>query len=263
MQSLGGLAVLRWTLVSDLDVRVGGQIVIRHTSQLGGSWENSPSLQRVAGGTTVATVPLKPGLYLVRAEDSTGVLGPVATVECDGLQILQFFAATTALEHPTYSGANSGTVQIDGSLTLTTSSLIDSWADFDSIASLDYEGPLLVAGTYTFANRIVFASVKPVRVRSLITMAASSLTSEFDSFVAMMDDWPDFDGSAGAEVDCWVEARTTQTDPAGSPVWTGWARIDSTEISAWGVEFRAQLITTNAAWGPLVSALSVTSEELR
>ena len=61
LQTAGGLAILKWTRSADPDVRVGGNIVIRHSKEATATWADSYSMDRVSGGEAIAVVPLKPG----------------------------------------------------------------------------------------------------------------------------------------------------------------------------------------------------------
>jgi hypothetical protein len=90
LQSAGGLAVLKWQRSVDLDVKLGGNIVIRHSEATTPDWQNSYSMDRVGGNESIAVVPLKNGTYLVRAEDSGGRQGPVSMVSTKGIQVIPF-----------------------------------------------------------------------------------------------------------------------------------------------------------------------------
>ena len=90
LQSAGGLAVLKWQRSVDLDVRLGGNIVIRHSEAAIPTWQNSYSMDRVGGNESIAVVPLKNGTYLIRAEDSGARQGPVSMVETKGIQVIPF-----------------------------------------------------------------------------------------------------------------------------------------------------------------------------
>ena len=90
LQSAGGLAILKWQRSVDLDVRLGGNIVIRHSEATIPTWQNSYSMDRVGGNESIAVVPLKNGTYLIRAEDSGLRQGPVSMVETKGIQVIPF-----------------------------------------------------------------------------------------------------------------------------------------------------------------------------
>jgi hypothetical protein len=72
---------LSWNLHPDLDVRVGGKILIRHTpSTVGADWINATTIvPAVTGNQTRKTVPFVAGTYLLRAQDDLGNLSATAT----------------------------------------------------------------------------------------------------------------------------------------------------------------------------------------
>ena len=241
VQQFGGTAVLTWDQSVDLDVRAGGKIVIRHSESSTPNWANSVSYRTVDGAIAVAAVPLKPGTYLIRAIDSTGNPGPVSSKATKGAQVIAFTNADALIESPVWSGAKTN-VEIDGSSMKLT----------DNTQS----------GTYEFSAAIDLGVVKTARVRSSIDVAALNLAANIDDRLANMDDWADFDDTEGAEIDVIVEWRVTDGDPAGSPVWSGWERLDSTEEEFRGAEFRAILSSASPDFNVLLSGLSVTADEV-
>ena len=164
-------------------------------------------------------------------------------------------------EDSAFIGAKSGVVASAGALTLDSSSQIDSWASFDAVTNIDAEGGLLPTGTYTFATGMNLGAIKLVRLRSVIDMSVLSTTSTIDARLGDIDRWDNFDGADGGEVDVVVEARTTTDDPAGSPTWGNWGRVDSTETRARGVQARAILTTSDASFSPSVTQLRLVAEE--
>ncbi|MFD2101871.1 hypothetical protein ACFSKJ_00330 [Tabrizicola soli] len=104
IQTAGGLAILKWLPSADLDVRIGGRIVIRHSGALTATWATSTSMDEVAGSDAVALVPLKPGTYLLRARDNSGNLGPVASVATKGAQVLPFAPVMSLAADPAWIG---------------------------------------------------------------------------------------------------------------------------------------------------------------
>src|SRR5690606_1596802 len=113
IQTAGGLAILKWLPSADLDVRIGGRIVIRHSAALTATWATSVSMDEVAGSDAVALVPLKPGTYLLRARDNSGNLGPVASVMTKGAQVLPFAPVMSLAADPDWIG-DKVNVAVDG-----------------------------------------------------------------------------------------------------------------------------------------------------
>ena len=241
IQQAGGLAALRWDLSPDLDVRIGGRVIIRHSESTVPNWSNSVSFDEVDGNTSAVAVPLKPGTYLLRAIDSSGIYGPVSTVTTQGIQATPFINSDTLTADPTWSGTKTNTEVDTGALKLTDNT---------------------IPGTYEFATGFDLGVVKNVRVRSVIDVAAVNLASNIDDRTENIDLWADFDDSEGAEIDVIVEMRMTNDDPTGSPTWSDWFRVDSTEVQFWGAEFRATLSSSNPDFNILLSGLSVAADEV-
>ncbi len=140
LQTAGGLAVLKWDQHPDLDVRIGGSIVIRHSAAAVPSWSNSVSMERIPGSTALALPPLKPGAYLLAAEDSGGRQGPVTVVRTDGVQAIAFVAAGLLQEDTAFTGAKSGVTVTSARLTLTTLGLVGAQASFAAIPRVGFLG---------------------------------------------------------------------------------------------------------------------------
>jgi hypothetical protein len=257
LQTAGGLAILKWQRSPDADVRLGGNIVIRHSGEAAPSWAASYSMDRVSGNEAIAVLPLKPGAYLLRAEDSGGRMGPMVSVTTAGAQALAFAPLTHLEAAPQFSGTHAGTATRDGALTLGAARLFDDWPDVDAVASFDWEGGVVPEGIYSFAAGIDFGTVTRARLRSVIAVAGFAVFDRIDARAALLDAWEDFDGAEGAEVDVVMEFRETDDDPGGTPTWSGWSRIDGHEIEARAVQARAILRTADAAFAPRVSALGL------
>jgi hypothetical protein len=262
LQTAGGLAVLKWTLHPDLDVRYGGTIIIRHSAASSPSFANAVSMDEVPGSTAIAVVPLKPGAYVLRARDSGDNYGPSVVISTSGATAIGYTGIATLQEDATFTGAKSGVTLVGSTLKLDSSGQIDTWADVDAVADIDFEGGILPTGTYTFATGINAGLVKRMRLRSVIDMVSDNVFDQIDTRTGNIDDWLSFDGVDGGEVDVEVEFRTTQTSPAGSPVWSDWGRVENTETSAWGVQARAILTSNDASFTPVVSQLRLVADEV-
>lgn len=242
LQSAGGLAVLQWTVSPDLDVRIGGAIEVRHSTNGSPAWGNARSLSRVQGAQAIWAGSLVPGTYLIRAEDSSGIPGPVASIDTEGAQVIAFTAVGTLQEDATFTGTKVNTTVASSALRLSASG-----------------GGVFASGTYAFATTLNAGSVKKMRLRSVVQMSAENVADLIDSR-GDIDTWLSVDGEANGEVDVLVECRITTDDPTGSPVWGDWFRIDATEVEAWGVQARATLTTMDTAFTPVVTQLRVTAD---
>jgi len=262
LQTAGGLAVLKWDQHPDLDVRIGGSIVIRHSASAAPSWSNSVSMERVPGATALALPPLKPGAYLVAAEDSGGRQGPVSIVLTDGAQAIDFVAAGLLQEDDEFTGAKTGTTVSAGVLTLTALGNVDAVASWDAIPRFDSLGGIRPEGGYAFSAAMDLGSIRRVRLRSVIDLTVDLIGASFDARPESVDSWLSWDGIRGDEVDVFVEARTTTDAPSGTPAWGDWGRIDSTEVRTRGVQARAVLRSSDPSYNPQVSVLRLLAEEV-
>ena len=241
IQTAGGLAILKWRPSTDLDVRIGGRIVIRHSAAAIPTWSTSTSMDEVAGSDAIATVPLKPGSYIVRAMDNSGNLGPVASVSSKGAQVLLFAPVLSLTADPVWLGTLVNVVVDTGALKLTN---------------------IAAEGLFTFPAGMDFGALKRVRLRSAIDVAALNLAALIDARVQLIDTWIDFDNSEGALIDVIVEARVTDDNPAVSPVWSAWSRLDSSEFNVRAAEFRARLTSSSPDFNVLVTKLRIHAEEV-
>jgi hypothetical protein len=262
LQQVGGFSILKWQRVPDLDVRIGGSIVIRHSASVGASWVNSASLDQVQGGNELAVVPLLPGSYLLRARDSSGVMGPVTVMASDGAQVLAFGPVMSLIAEPNFVGTHVGTFADGGALRLAGETLIDAFGLIDDIDTWDWEGGANDSGTFTFSGGMDFGLVKRVRLRRAIELAAYGVLDLIDTRTNQIDVWPDFDGGDASDIDAIVEVRTTADNPSSAPVWSTWGRLDSAEFSARGVQARVQLISRDPVWVPMVTTLQLIAEEI-
>ena len=251
LQTAGGLAILKWTRAADPDVRVAGNIVIRHSTESIPTWANSYSMDRVAGSEAIAVVPLKPGSYLIRAEDSGGRLGPVTTVSTKGAQALSFAPIDSLQADPLFPGGTTDLTVVGSTLRLATST------DEQGVPSTT-----ALEGLYSFGAGLDFGTVRRLRLRSQISVAALALLDQIDARTEPIDAWADFDGTEGAEIDVVVEVRETDDDPLGTPNWGPWGRVDNHEIEARAIEARAWLRTGDPAFTPVVSALRLHADEV-
>ena len=239
VQLAGGVAILTWTRSPDLDVRIGGQVVIRWTPLTSGlTWESAVSAcPPLNGDATQAQVPMRSGSYLLKFKDSTGNWSAnFVFIASTQASLLAFTTATTAQEDSTFLGTNSNTAVATGTLSLASGQ---------------------TAGTYTFATGVNLGSVKNARLTALIQATAYNTTWTIDTRPNNINDWADIDAATGADADAWIEYRSTQTNPSGSPVWSAWQRLDAHETSAWGFQFRVQLTAASTAYNIAITQLRV------
>ncbi|OOY31579.1 fibronectin type III domain-containing protein [Thioclava sp. F36-6] len=259
LQAAGGLAIIKWALHPDLDVRMGGHIVIRHSENTSPTWASSRSLDEITGNQTIAAMPLMPGTYLLRARDSSGILGPVTTLYASGAQVISLVSIGVLQEDDEFSGTHNGSAAYQGKLSLDAAGVFDDVAEVDALTSWDYiTGSVSDYGEYDFATVLDFGAVKRVRLRAEVEMVTNNLSDIFDERPGTVDSWDSWDGEASDECDVHVEVALSDDNIA----WTDWARLDAGEVEARYVRARALLKTNDTSFQPLVSKLRLKSDEV-
>jgi hypothetical protein len=245
IQSVGGLAFLRWDRHPDLDVRVGGRFEIRHTPLTASPlWSDATTIaDSVTGEATFALVPMLAGTYLIKAVDAGHVYAAGATsILARSATALTFSNLSTATEHTAFSGTKTNTVVAASRLKLATGASV---------------------GSYAFAAGIDLSTVKNVRLSRRILAAVINESALWDSRTDLIDEWLGIDDIVvGGQADAWVEMRQTDDNPAGSPTWSSWARLEASEFRARAFEFRAQLRRFDATYNIEIAELSATADEV-
>ena len=267
LSAVSSMAMLTWDQSTDLDVRIGGKIEVRHSSlTTGASWADSVSLgsgSSLNGTATFAVLPLVEGTYLVRAVDSSGIKSDTVSISTDAATALAYTTLSTITESPTFPGVKDDTIEVDSTLRLIGQTEIDSWADFDAILNFDIgPGGVDTGGSYLFDTGYDYGSVSRIRLTRKITSVLAQPLDNVDSRSALIDSWADFDGTDAAAGDCRVFVRHTDDDPAGSPSWSGWELLTVNEYNHRAFEFKAELSVNDPAYNIRVSELSVTASEI-
>lgn len=252
-----------------LDVRRGGRWRVRHTDGDTPEWSQSLSIgdaEGYVGDQTIIALPLKPGTYLVKAEDALGQLSSgFASIFVKQAAVLDFTTVHTITEDTAFTGTKDGLVAVDSLIKLDSDGLVDDIVDWDAISSLDGYGGVVAEGTYTFANASNFGAVTRVRLTSQIVGQAVNVNDLIDDRTDNIDDWADFDGDAdggGLATDAWIEMRETDDNPSGTPTWSDWKRLDSAAVEAWGVQYRLRIISSDAAYNRHVNQCRVVAEQV-
>ncbi len=261
-QVANGLVLLQWDQSPDLDVRIGGRIDIRHSTAAVPTIAATYSLPSVPGAAAQALVSQLPGTYFLRAVDSSGMPGPAVSVAVTGNTALEFAPITTLQADPTFGGTKVTTEVVSSTLKLSTLAPVSSWNPVSAVSRVGAAGGFAPEGRYDFATGMNLGSVRRVRLRSQIDVLSENPADQISTRFGNVSSWERVSGTGGGEVDVVLEVRTTQTDPGGSPVWSGWMRLDSNELQAWGVQARAFLRTRDASFTPAVSTLRVQADEV-
>lgn len=267
LSGLGGMALLRWDVSPDLDVRIGGGVLIRHTPDTtGATWVASTSASnRLPGDATSATLPLRTGTYLLRFIDSSGILSPgYAAIVATQATVLTYGGAGTISFHPDWVGDKSGCAVDDDALKLDGVIPIDSWVEIDVVDLIDLGGGDQIAteGIYTPSEMIDFGAIVNRRLTAIIKASIYSAHDMIDARLDPIDTWIDIDAEGVAGADAHVEVSLTQDDPHASPTWTVWTRLEVHEMVARAARVRL-ILHSDGFYNIRLSEFSIVSDRVQ
>jgi hypothetical protein len=255
-------AHLTWDAVADIDL---SYYRIRWSPAVSAAaWASAIDLvTRVARPATSVDVPALIGTYLIKAVDLKGNESVTATATVSTVaSLLGLNVVQTITENPGFTGTKSNVVSIDSRLVLETSALFDDGAgSFDDATGLfdGGSGTVVTSGTYTFATTPDLGAVYTSRVTAAITVEALGYVNFFDDAAGLFDDAVGlFDGENPSNVNAYLEIRTTNDDPSGTPVWGDWRPFVVGDYTARAFQFRVQMTSDSTTSTPAVTALSVT-----
>lgn len=260
--AVGGVAVASWAAHPDLDVQVGGVIVLRHAAATSGAaWEDGIVFDTVPGSATGAILPLITGTYLAKARDASGNWSSAAASFVATEAVLTGWTTVgTLTEHPAFSGAKTNTAAVDNILKLAGTETIGDQTDpIDSWGYVDNLGGMALAGSYDFAAAL---DLTTVAVRRLV-LDIVALSYDADDLIDLrgeIDGWAGVDGSEINDCDATLYVRTTPDDPAGSPVWSDWTPFVAGDFNFRAAQFRLDLSTDNPSHNIDISTLRVKAQ---
>ncbi len=261
LQALSGVALLSWTRHPDLDVRVGGRIAFRHVAPgVAVDWKNGVTLGADAPGDAIsALLPFKPGVYMARAFDSSGVQAPtIAAVTAAGGQIAELTETETIIEDAAFAGAHAGTAGDGESLRIIGVGLIDDAPDVDGLDDWDSYGGVAAEGVYSFAHAIDLGADKRVRLFTDTESVVVNTLDRIDDRAGMVDSWTDWDGADSGDADLAIEVRAKASADSDFGAWN---RVSVGDYQARWFEFRARLSSVDPAYNIHVSKLRVSALE--
>jgi hypothetical protein len=258
-------AHLRWDLSPDLDVKVGGRIIIKHTTDtVSPTWSTAVLIVPAQPGySTQVVAPLVPGVYLIKAEDSEGNQSVTAeTITIIQNNIVKMNQIAVSTQNPDFTGVKNNTVVVDDSLKLDGAGLFDDTSGlFDDAVGLFDGGNgvgFVTSGSYVFDAPIdtgrVTTSRVTIKIKSLITDGIGT----FDEAEGLFDDRMGlFDGEDidGIEIKSFI--RQTDDDPTGTPSWTDWKQFVSGDYTARGFDFKIEIESQDASLNVAISELVV------
>lgn len=244
---VSGLAQAAWKAHPDLDVQVGGHIVIRHSPLTSGAtWSDGVILDTFAGISVMGMLPLITGTYMAKAMDSGGRYSAnmTAFVATEGM-VTGFTTVGTITENPTFSGTKTDVIVSINTLKL------------GNVASPTIQ-PLI--GTYEFANMLDLTTTATRRLEVDITAFSYDVGEFIDAKTDLIDTWANIDGNQVDDCDATIYAATTNDNPAGSPstvTWSAWTPFFVSDFTCRALKFKIELESATISHNIYVSELVV------
>lgn len=263
-------AELHWPQATDLDVRIGGKIRIRHTPLIGASatWGKSNDIVPAsAGSTTRKIVPLIEGTYFIRAVDSTGNEAPgVASVVVDlpepqDLELVQTYREDD--DTPPFQGTLTDMFysEDEGGILLSHDGLIDDIADWDAdVSNVDFYGDVGTSGSYQFLSTLDLGAKYDLELRSILQTRAFEPGNRWDDRTEFVDEWDDIDGEDLSATNAGLYVRATNDDPSSSPTWGLWQPFVNGTTRGRAYQFKVEVTSHNPAQNLVVEQLGVLTE---
>lgn len=262
-------AELYWPQATDIDVKIGGQIRIRHSPIADGTatWGQSNDIvPAVAGSSTRKIVPLLEGTYFIRAIDSTGneSAGTASVIvdlpaPQDTLLIQEYREEDNS---PPFNGTTNDMSynEEELGLILASDTLVDDMAtdgDWDALGLIDYIGGAASSGSYQFAETLDLGAIYDIDLRNILKTRAYEPGNLWDDRLEDIDLWDDIDGDDLGAANCQLYVRTTADNPSGSPTWGDWQPFVNNTTRGRGFQFKVEATSNNPAQNVVIEELGV------
>jgi predicted phage tail protein len=263
---------LKWDETTDLDVKNGGKVYIRHSNLTDGSatWSNSVDLiEAVAGSATSASIPLIEGEVLVKFADDGGRLSTNETSIIidlpDTLGRLLVEDRREDQDAPPFQGNKTDTFYSEefDALTLDGTEDLDDVTDVDDLPSFDFMGDITSSGEYAFTDTLDLEGVFSLDLERRFVTRGFYPGDLIDAKTELIDDWDDFDGDTVDKVNAKLLVRRTDDDPTGTPTWTSWQDFANGTFKGRAFQFKAELTSTDTAQNILVDELGYLAQFAR
>ena len=217
---------IRFDKSTDVDVLHGGNVVVRHSNLTDGTgtFTNSVDLiPALAGNVSESLIPAVAGEVILKFRDDGGRLSSGETSVIisppDIFPKLAVLVDREDTDSPPFNGAKVNTFYNSTlvGLTLGSATTIDEvLAQFDTIASVDFLGPLEPTGTYEFENVLDLGAVFDLNLTRHFVTQSFYPNDLIDSRTALIDTWNDIDEDVAFATNGSLSVATSTTDPSTS-----------------------------------------------
>ena len=243
-------AILQWQRSTELDVLIGGKVLIHHDIKTSGAaWDTSQEIiSSAAGNQTQKQVPLLSGTYLLKFEDDGGRRSQTATaITADATKPLP--------RSRIFDVGGEGDFNFPGTKTNMTYN-----SGFDALILTN----VTAVGEYKLGlddnSPLDLGAIYDINIERRITAAGYSAVSLWDSRTDDIDSWEDVDGAVADKVNIAMYVRATNTNPASSPTWGTWREFSNGIIRGRGFEFKIIAESYDVSQNIQISDLEVVIE---
>lgn len=297
------VALLTWTPSTELDVKLGGKVVIRHDPRAAVSAEwaaSSQIVEAVAGSSSQKQVPLLPGTYFIKFQDYLGnrsVNAAAAEISLPDYQSRKQLNLYVALDYAdayyfggvqwqeealaspfsgtgvncAYDPTETGLIIGGGSAYVDTGYVDASYAytgvDSTYVAA-GYWQPIYalgdLQGEYTFSETLDMGDVYDVQFRRYALIRAISTSILFDDAGGLFDARSGlFDGETVDAINVVTYIRATNGNPSASPTWGPWTELINGTVQGRAFQCKAVLTSNSDTVNCVVETLQVIPELFR
>ena len=263
-------AIISWDASTEIDVKIGGKVLIRHTPELTGAvWENSIEIVPAASGNqTQKQVPLLEGTYLLKFEDDGGRRSFTATLVVADLPtplprlLVQTYAEDQ--ETPPFSGNVTDMFYDEGldGLVISTGVPVDDLAptgNWDDLTTID--SPLSPEyGEYEFGSTLDMNGVFDINLQRRFLTRAYLISGLWDDKLELIDDWTAIDDGNLDSVNAQLYVRSTIDNPAGTPTWSTWREFSNAIVRGHGFQFKTIATSTDPSVNIIIDELGCVVE---
>jgi hypothetical protein len=245
-------AILSWTLAPDLDVRVGGKVLIRHSPALvSATWDQATDIvPSAAGSQTQKQVPILEGTYLLRFEDSSGVRSANSALVVADLPepqprlLVEEYAEDQITPTP-FTGTKVD-MSYDGTL--------------DGLILNSSGGSVLSEGSYSFSSTLDLGGVFDANLQRRFVTRAYLPDGLWDSKPGLVDEWPAIDEDNLDGVNATLYVRATPDNPSSSPTWGAWREFANAILRGRGFQFKVIATSSDPAQNIVIDELGALVE---
>jgi hypothetical protein len=287
-------AIIQWDLATDLDVLVGGEVLLRHDPRQlpTAEWATSNAIvQAAAGSQTQKQVPLLEGTYFIAFRDQSGVrsVTPVTIPAVLPTPQPRLLVKTWA-EEPGFTGEGDNLnlnlppalmLLEDGNALLLEDSEAFLEESLNGYSALFLNPAIAFTGEYIYQEELDLTQVYDINIRRRVVSGAVTFGTAFDDVPGLFDAQPgDFDGDDLDQVNAVTYVRTTNDALSDNmlledgddllleddtflfmePTWGDWNEYANAILRGRGIQLKVEGATLTAQVGLVISELGATAE---